>query len=70
MTMSDYSTFLFTTPSAIQGAGSVLDLAGQLAAYNESINEAAADLRALRADHAAVIADARAALREFAVPST
>lgn len=63
--MSDFSTFLFTTPSALQGAGSILDLAGQLAAYNISSSEMAADLRALRADHCAVIADATAALREL-----
>lgn len=65
MTMSDYSTFLFTMPSALQGAGSILDLAGHLGAYNVSTDESAADLRALRADHCAVMADARTALREF-----
>lgn len=64
--MSDYSTFLFNSPSALIGAGSVVDLAGQLPAYNMSRDIAAADLRALRADHSAVVEDALAALDEFA----
>ena len=63
--MSDYSTFLFTTPSAIQGAASVVDLAGQLPSYNSSRNEEAADLRALRADSNAVLADAKSAIRRL-----
>lgn len=62
--MSDYSTFLFTTPSALHGAASVLDLGGQLTTYNRSRTEDAADLRALRADTSAVMMDALAALRQ------
>lgn len=68
--MSDYSTFLFTTPSAFQGAASLVDLAGQLGVFNQSTSEQAADLRALRADHMAVIADASAALAEFSASGT
>lgn len=64
--MSDYTTFLFTTPSAVQGAASVVDLAGQLPVYNTSRSEDAADLRALRADTAAVLNDARSVLRRLA----
>jgi hypothetical protein len=64
--MSNFSTFLFTMPSAVQGAASVVDLAGQLPVYNRSKTEEAADLRALRADSSAVMADALSALRLFA----
>lgn len=64
--MSDYSTFLFTSPSGLGGAASVVDLAGQLTTFNRSVDGVAADLRALRADHGAVVSDALAALDEFA----
>lgn len=63
--MSDYSTFLFTMPSGVVGAGSVVDLGGQLNHYNRSTDGAAADLRALIADSCAVVADLKSALPEL-----
>ncbi|GMV84455.1 MAG: hypothetical protein AMXMBFR80_03130 [Dehalococcoidia bacterium] len=48
------SEFLFPDTSFAEGAGSVLDLFGELAQYNTSRTEREADLRALRSDWAAV----------------
>lgn len=50
----DHSTFLFPTPSAVRGAGRLLDLGGTLTGYQASPNGAIADSRALWHDWAAV----------------
>lgn len=63
--MSDFTTFLFSTPSFLTGAASVIDLGGTLVTYNQSRDSDAADLRALRADNEAVAVDAGAALQEL-----
>ena len=48
------SAFLFPDATFAEGAGSVLDLFGELAQYNTSRTEREADLRALRSDWASV----------------
>lgn len=63
--MSTYSTFLFATPSAWRGVGSLIDLAGTAPAFNRSSGNAAADSRALRADTLAVMQDGDDALQEL-----
>lgn len=64
--MNAFSTFLFPEPSFGRGAGSLVDLAGSGARYNQSTSNEAADVRALRADMLAVLHDADRALRELA----
>ena len=47
------SDFLFPDATFLEGAGSVLDLLGVLAKYNQSPTSLEADVRALRSDWAA-----------------
>lgn len=64
--MSSYSTFLFATPTAVHGVGSVLDLGGLLGGqYNQSPDGDTADFRALWADSQAIIEDKNIAAREL-----
>ena len=44
------SDFLFARPSFLSGAAGVLDMWGQLPAYNESENPAQADANAIHSD--------------------
>lgn len=59
-----YSTFLFATPSWIEGMARLADVAGKLNQYNDSSSGTAADIRALRADWEALGEDIRAAMRQ------
>lgn len=59
------SDFLFARPSFIGGMARILDFGGTLNMYNESPNEAIADLRALAEDWRAVGNTLRSALAEY-----
>ncbi len=62
--MSGYhATFLFASPSFVEGAARTLDLAGTLNEYNTSLTEDQADAIALYADWRAVRADLEASIR-------
>jgi hypothetical protein len=57
---------LFASPSFLTGMGRVLDLFGEMDAYNVSPNEQVADYIALLNDWKAVGGDLTAALRRYA----
>lgn len=52
--MSDYTSFLVSIPSFVEGMARVLDIGGTLDAYNESETPEEADLRALKNDFLAI----------------
>lgn len=58
------SDFLFVTPSALIGAGSILNIAGNYFSFNSSSSEREADMRALLADWGVVGNDISEAMEE------
>lgn len=67
--MSNYegeTSFLFATPSFMQGVASVIDMGGTLLMYNESKNIQEADTRAIGNDWAMVGKDIRSAAESLA----
>lgn len=62
--MSEFSTFLFATPSFSEGMGRVLDIGDTLTEYNRSATPELADQRALRADWCAVGLDILSVINE------
>lgn len=64
---SDYTTWLFPTPTALRGAGQVIDLWPRHQHYNISPTPEDADLAALARDWAAVGEDLHQAIRRFEV---
>jgi hypothetical protein len=52
--MSEFSTFLFASPTFFEGAGRLVDFGNTLCEYNVSETEIASDWRALTADCMAV----------------
>jgi hypothetical protein len=66
--MSNYegeTSFLFASPSFIQGIASAMDIGGTLVMYNESETTIEADTRAIANDWAMVGKDIRAAAENF-----
>lgn len=63
--MSDRSTFLFATPSFLEGIARLVDFGGGLQEFNSSEDEAQADARATAQDWAAVGDDLRAAAKAY-----
>jgi hypothetical protein len=57
--------FLFTQPSFFRGVARVIDLWGQLNAYNLSVTSSEADLIALRSDWEMIRRDFNAGVREY-----
>jgi hypothetical protein len=66
MNSNAYSTFLFASPSFLEGVGRVVDLGGFLTEYNYSPSPDAADAIALASDWAAIGMDMRTAIRKRA----
>lgn len=64
--MDNSSTFLFASPSFIEGMARLLDLGGTLEVYNDSETTVAADARALEADWRAIGEDLKRAVRMYA----
>jgi len=60
--MSDYSSYLFSTPSLWEGVGRLVDFGDTLTEYNDVPDPSKADARALFADFAAVGQDLMFAL--------
>lgn len=60
--MSEYTTFLFARPTAIEGVARVVDIGGFLTEFNESRNDDQADSIAIRMDWKAVGAYLRHAM--------
>jgi hypothetical protein len=59
--MGDFSTFLFSRSTFLEGVGRVLDLGNTMTVYNTSSSAEAADARALLADRLALAMDSMAA---------
>ena len=59
------SGFLFSTPSFLTGAGTVINLAGNYYKYNTSPSTLEADLRAIRNDFWVIGDDIRAAIEDI-----
>jgi len=58
-TTPSYSTFLFSEPSGLTGAGSILSIGGNYYDFNYSESEEEADFRAFEKDWEAVYDDMR-----------
>ena len=56
------TTFLFSTPSALEGAARLLDLGGTLQMYNSALSGQQADSLAIASDWAAVGGDILSAM--------
>jgi hypothetical protein len=59
------TSFLFTTPSFLSGAGTVINLAGNYYKYNTSDSGLEADFNAIRCDFGIIEQDLEAALEEL-----
>ncbi len=66
MNKPNYSNFLFTDPSFIEGIARLLDFGGTLSQVNYSPTPEQADALAIKADWLAVGADLRATMEKFA----
>lgn len=61
--VSPYTDYYFARPSIIEGIGRIVDFFGLLQVYNTSSTPEIADMRAIRADWAAVGSDMKAVLQ-------
>lgn len=62
--MTDFSTYLFATPSFSEGAGRLVDFGDTLTEYNVSISPQQADAIAMLMDFGAVGEDIKVAIVE------
>lgn len=58
----NYSTFLFATPTWLEGVGRLFDFGDTLTQYNDSVTSQEADYRAMQMDWRAVGADIQNAI--------
>ncbi len=62
--MNLYSGLLYSEPTFLRGVASILDLGGNLLAFNVSPTDAIADMLAIRSDWRAVGGDIGTAMNE------
>lgn len=63
--MSPETSYLYATPTFLQGMAMTLDMSGSLTQYNENATPEEADAKAVKSDWYATGNDMRAAMKKY-----